>query len=113
MVDSTSYMPFSHLVLIIAIAFAALALTRYLEDIDVPLALMSTIAFAISAWFAAYISTTSTFFDGTTVTYAQLVSPNPTLQIFLAVCTLFALIYTIYLMFLRKADATLDKKSIR
>lgn len=113
MIDSSSYMPLSHVVLIVAIAFVALALTKYLEDIEVPLALMSTLAFGIAAWFSPYISTTSAFFDGTTVTYAQLVSPNPTLQIFLAVCTLFAFVYTLYLLFLRQADGVVDKKSIR
>lgn len=112
------YMPYHYFILIVAIAFGAWVAMKYCPEADVLFGIISVVAFGIATYYSAYISTTDAFatvsYDGSaTVTYAQLVSPQPIFQLFFGTCLLLSFIYTVYVLFLRQADATLEKKSIR
>lgn len=115
--DWDGNMPYNIYLLFVVIGFGTLILMKYNQEIEVLLGCCSTLAFGIVMWYSAYISNTDVFAmvaaDGSMdIAYSNIVTPQPVLQVFFGVCFLFAMIYTIYVMFLRKADSELDKKSV-
>jgi hypothetical protein len=100
----STYIPYQYEFLLIGMGFLCWALMKYAQELEVLFGLLSIIIFGASAWLSAYMCIENVFYDGTTVMYSQLVTPQPVLQIILVVCFLFSIIGEVYVWVLRDAD---------
>jgi uncharacterized membrane protein len=105
----STYIPYQYEVLLIGLGFTCWFLMKYFSDLEVVFGLAAVIIFGAAAYMAAYMCIENVFYDGTTVTYTQLVTPEPVLQIILIACFLFAVIIEVYVLFLRTADKKTDE----
>ena len=116
--SNPTYIPYQYEIVLICLGVACWILMRYYQDLEVLFGLLSIIIFGAAAWFAAYMSINEVFTvvdmttGGTTILYTQFVTPQPTLQIILVVCFLFAIVAEIYVTFLRTADTKIDKSGL-
>jgi hypothetical protein len=113
-----NYLPYQYEILLIAMGFTCWVLMKYHQELETMYGMIAILIFGASAWFAAYMSMIDmvTLVDPadntTTILYTQLVTPQPTLQVILIVCFLFAIIIEIYILFLRGADKSLDSQGL-
>ena len=105
----TTYIPYQYEILLIGMGFACWILMKYAQELEVLFGLLAIIIWGAAAWFAAYMCIENVFYNGTTVVYSQLVTPQPILQVILAVFFIFAIIIEVYVWVLRDADKITDK----
>lgn len=107
-----TYIPYQYEFLLIGIGVSFFIAMWFTKESDILIGLLSVIFLGASAWFAAYMCIENVFYDGTTVTYTQLVTPEPVLQVILVVCFLFAIVSTVYVWALRNADKVLEQQPL-
>lgn len=105
----STYIPYQYEFLLIGLGFLCWFLMKYFADLEVVFGIVAIIIFGAASWLAAYMCIENVFYDGTTVVYTQLVTPQPILQLILIVCFLFAVIAEVYVLFLRAADKKTDE----
>ena len=111
-----NYIPSQYFLLLVIMGFVCWFLLSYNKELEIIFSLISVIAFGAAAWFAAYITTEAsaiTVIDGVpTTVYAQVVVPQPGIQIIMVVCFLFSIVITVYVWMLRDMDKKTDAQSL-